>query len=97
MTDEQIIDILDRRFRRYKQNYVDGNRTRSVFAQAVVLCKAGIPQVRAIEYLMSRFLPTGFLKEKVIRETENAYNKNRAYFGIERGQYLSYSNYRKLK
>lgn len=97
MSNEQIIEILDRRFLRYKQNYEDGNRTRSVFAQAVVLCKAGIPQIIATEYLISRFLPTGFLKEKVLRESANAYYKNRKLFGTERGNYRSYSNYLKSK
>lgn len=97
MSDEKIIEILDRRFSRYPQNYQDGNRTRSVFAQAVILCQAGIPQVKAADYLMSRFLPTDFLKEKVLRETANAYSKNGTFFGIERGQYLNYPNYRKSK
>lgn len=97
MTDEQIIEILDRKFSRYKQNYEDGNRTRSVFAQAVIMCKAGISQINAIEYLSSRFVPTGFLKEKVLWESSNAYTKNRHLFGSERGQYLNYANFLKSR
>ena len=97
LTDEKIIQILDHRYRRYPQNYVDGNRTRSVFTQAVELCKAGIPKIKACEYLISRFEPTGFLREKVMRETESAYFKFKTFFGEERGQYLSYPNYLKRK
>lgn len=97
LDDEKIIAILDRQFSRYPQNYIDGYRTRAVFAQAVILCKAGIPKEKAREYLISRFERTGFLREKVVRESDSAYFKFRTFFGEERGQYLSYPNYLKRK
>jgi len=97
LSDERILEILHRRFSRYPQNYTDGNRTRSVFVQATILCQAGIPKIKALDYLISMFTPTGFLKDKVVRETESAYAKLRTAFGSERGNYLSYPNYLQRK
>ena len=63
MTDEQIIKILDIRFQKFPDNYIDGNRTHSIFIQAEELCEAGIDIEKAINYLESRFLPTGYDKK----------------------------------
>ena len=97
MTDEQILQILDRKFHGYKHNYVDGNRTEAIFVQASKLCKAGIPQDKAIEYLKSQFLPTGYQETKLVYEAGRGYEKNSALYGIERGDYLPYNEYKKKK
>ena len=95
VSDEYIIGILDRRFQRFPDNYKDGHRTKSIFAQGATLCKAGIPEDKALDYLMERFLPTGYEPGRLKRETHRAYEVNTDYFGSERGKYKSYSNYKK--
>ena len=97
MTDEQIIKILDIRFQGFKENYIDGNRTHSIFIQAKVMCEAGIDIEKAINYLESRFLPTGYDKEKLRYEVNRSYGKNAEMFGMKRGEYKPYSEYKKSK
>lgn len=97
LSDEDIIKILDRRFHSYPLNYIDGNRTRSIFAQAAILCKAGIPEEKAQEYLEDQFLPTGYSQRKLHYEVVNAYYKNKPLFGTERANYLSNWDYKKYK
>ena len=97
MTDEQIIKILDIRFQKFQDNYIDGNRTHSVFIQAKELCEAGIDIEKAINYLESRFLPTGYDKEKLRYEVNRSYEKNAEMFGMKRGEYKPYSEYKKSK
>ena len=97
MTDEQIIKILDIRFQKFQDNYIDGNRTHSIFIQAKGLCEAGIDIEKAINYLESRFLPTGYDKEKLRYEVNRSYGKNAEMFGMKRGEYKPYSEYKKSK
>lgn len=97
MTDEQIIKILDIRFQKFQDNYIDGNRTHSIFIQAKGLCEAGIDIEKAISYLESRFLPTGYDKEKLRYEVNRSYSKNAEMFGMKRGEYKPYSEYKKSK
>ena len=97
MTDEQIIKILDIRFQKFQDNYIDGNRTHSIFIQARSLCEAGIDIEKAISYLESRFLPTGYDKEKLRYEVNRSYGKNAEMFGMKRGEYKPYSEYKKSK
>ena len=97
MTDEQIIKILDIRFQKFQDNYIDGNRTHSIFIQAKGLCEAGIDIEKAISYLESRFLPTGYDKEKLRYEVNRSYGKNAEMFGMKRGEYKPYSEYKKSK
>ena len=97
MTDEQIIKILDIRFQKFQDNYIDGNRTHSIFIQAKELCEAGIDIEKAINYLESRFLPTGYDKEKLKYEVNRSYGKNAEMFGMKRGEYKPYSEYKKSK
>ena len=97
MTDEQIIKILDIRFQKFQDNYKDGNRTHSIFIQAKGLCEAGIDIEKAINYLESRFLPTGYDKEKLRYEVNRSYGKNAEMFGMKRGEYKPYSEYKKSK
>lgn len=97
MTDEQIIKILDIRFQKFQDNYKDGNRTHSIFIQAKGLCEAGIDIEKAINYLESRFLPTGYDKEKLRYEVNRSYEKNAEMFGMKRGDYKPYSEYKKSK
>ena len=97
MTDEQIIKILDIRFQKFQDNYIDGNRTHSIFIQAKSLCEAGIDIEKAINYLESRFLPTGYDKEKLRYEVNRSYEKNAEMFGMKRGDYKPYSEYKKSK
>ena len=97
MTDEQIIKILDIRFQKFQDNYIDGNRTHSIFIQAKELCEAGIDIEKAINYLESRFLPTGYDKEKLRYEVNRSYGKNAEMFGMKRGEYKPYSEYKKSK
>lgn len=97
MTDEQIIKILDIRFQGFKENYIDGNRTHSIFIQAKELCEAGIDIEKAINYLESRFLPTGYDKEKLRYEVNRSYSKNAEMFGMKRSEYKPYSEYKKSK
>ncbi len=97
MTDEQIIKILDIRFQKFQDNYIDGHRTHSIFIQAKGLCEAGIDIEKAINYLESRFLPTGYDKEKLRYEVNRSYSKNAEMFGMKRGDYKPYSEYKKSK
>ena len=93
LTDEQIIKILDIRWSKFPNNYQDGNRTKSVFIQASALCKAGIEMDKALDYLKSKFLPTGFDEGKLGRAVYNAYEMNKHLFGSERSNYRSYNEY----
>ena len=94
LTDDQIINILDIKWSKFPNNYQDGHRTKSVFAQACGLCKAGIEMEKALDYLESKFLPTGFDKDKVGRAVYNAYERNKHLFGSERSNYRSYNEYK---
>ncbi len=94
LTDEQIITILDIRWSKFPKNYQDGHRTKSVFAQACGLCKAGIEMEKALDYLKSKFLPTGFNEDKVERAVYNAYDRNQHLYGSERSNYRSYNEYK---
>ena len=94
LTDDQIINILDIKWSKFPNNYKDGHRTKSVFAQACGLCKAGIEMEKALDYLESKFLPTGFDKDKVGRAVYNAYDRNQHLFGSERSNYRSYNEYK---
>lgn len=97
LSDEQIIIILDRKFSRYSQNYQDGNRTRAVYVQAATLCKAGITPEDAYNYLCSKFNPTGFSQDKVRAQVSSAYMQKQCEFGSERGNYVDYETYKRLK
>ena len=97
MTDEQILKILDRKFHGFKQNYTDGYRTHAIFVQASKLCLAGIPQDKAVEYLKSQFLPTGYQETKLVYEAGRGYEKNSHLYGSERGKYLPYNEYKNKK
>ena len=94
LTDEQIIKILDIRWSKFPNNYQDGNRTKSVFAQACGLCKAGIEMEKALDYLKSKFLPTGFSEDKLEHGVYNAYEMNKNLFGSARSKYRSYNEYK---
>lgn len=97
LSDEQILKILDIRFHRYPDNYVDGNRTKSIFVQASELCKAGVPYEMATDYLLMQFNPTGYNPDKLRYEVCRAYDKNNALYGSKRGEYKSYRNYNSSK
>lgn len=94
LNDDNIIYILDKRFKKFPQNYQDGNRTNAIFAQASELCKAGVSFENAISYLETTFLPTGYIKSKLIHEATNGYKKNEEDFGINREKFLSYNEYK---
>lgn len=94
LKDENIIFILDRRFRQYPQNYQDGYRTKAIFAQASELCKAGVSIENAISYLKECFLPTGYNEGKLVYEANRGYTKNELSFGINRQNFLSYNEYK---
>ena len=96
LTDDQIINILDIKWSKFPSNYEDGHRTKSVFAQACGLCKAGIEMEKALDYLESKFLPTGFDKDKVDKAVYNAYEMNKHLFGSERSNYRSYNEYKSV-
>ncbi len=87
LSDEDIIEIADKRFARYSKRYIDGYRTKSIFVQASTLCKAGIPIDKTLKYLKGCYLPTGYDECKLENETKGAYMKYSSLFGIERGNY----------
>lgn len=87
LSDEEIIEIADKRFARYSQRYTDGYRTKSIFVQASTLCKAGIPIDKTMKYLKEHYLMTGYDEQKLEYETSRAYEKCRDCFGMERGNY----------
>lgn len=87
LSDEEIIEIADKRFARYPKRYTDGYRTKSIFVQASTLCKAGIPKEKAMEYLKEHYLPTGYDEWKLEYETARAYDKWSTHYGTERGNY----------
>ena len=49
---------------------------------------------KALEYLKSKFLPTGFDEGKLGREVYQAYEKNNQLYGSERSNYRSYNEYK---
>ena len=87
LSDEEIIEIADKRFARYPKRYTDGYRTKSIFVQASTLCKAGIPKEKTMEYLKEHYLLTGYDEWKLEYETSRAYTKWNDHFGTERGNY----------
>ena len=97
MTDEQIIKILDIRYQKFPDNYIDGNRTHSIFVQAKTMCEAGIDIETAIDYLKTRYLPTGYGEDKLKYEVNRSYSKNAEMFGMKRGEFKPYSEYKKSK
>ena len=50
-----------------------------------------------IDYLKTRFLPTGYDKEKLRYEVNRSYEKNDEMFGMKRSEYKPYSEYKKSK
>ena len=52
---------------------------------------------KAIDYLESRFLPTGYDENKLRYEVNRSYSKNAEMFGMKRGEYKPYSEYKKSK
>ncbi len=95
LTDDQIIKILDIRWSKFQDNYKDGNRTHSVFVQASKLCLAGIDEDMAVDYLKSKFIPTGFEEWKLRHEVGRAYQKNMHLYCSERLNYKPYSQYKR--
>ena len=87
LSDEDIIEIADKRFARFPKRYTDGYRTKSIFVQASSLCKAGIPKEKAMAYLKQHYLPTGYDEWKMENEVASAYNKCAELYGTERGNY----------
>ena len=87
LSDEEIIEIADKRFARYPKRYTDGYRTKSIFVQASTLCKAGIPKEKTMAYLKEHYLPTGYDDWKLVYEVDRAYDKCAGQFGTERGNY----------
>lgn len=85
------------RFQKFQDNYIDGNRTHSIFVQAKTMCEAGIDLEKAIDYLKTRYLPTGYNEDKLIYEVGRSYEKNADMFGMKRGEYKPYSEYKKSK
>lgn len=87
LSDDDIIEIADKRFQRYPNRYKDGYRTKSIFVQASALCKAGIPIGKALDYLKEHYLPTGYDEDKLEYEACRAYEKNKDLYGTERSSY----------
>jgi len=87
LSDEDIIEIADKRFARFPKRYTDGYRTKSIFVQASTLCKAGIPVDKSMTYLKEHYLPTGYDECKLENETRRAYEKCSNLYGTERGNY----------
>ena len=67
------------------------------FIQAKELCEAGIDIEKAIIYLESRFLSTGYDEDKLRYEVNRSYEKNAEMFGMKRGEFKLYSEYKKSK
>ena len=94
LSDEQIMTILVFRWRKSPNYYQDGNRTRSIFIQACTLCKAGIVESKALNFIKWDFLPTGYDERKLEWEVNQAYKKNCLEFGTERNKYKPYHLYK---
>ena len=50
-----------------------------------------------INDLKTRYLPTGYDENKLIYEVNRSYSKNAEIFGMKRGDYKPYSEYKKSK
>ena len=50
-----------------------------------------------INNLKTRYLPTGYGEEKLKYEVNRSYGKNAEMFGMKRGEYKPYSEYKKSK
>lgn len=87
LSDDDIIEIADKRFQRYSNRYKDGYRTKSIFVQSSALCKAGIPIGKALDYLKEHYLPTGYDEAKLEYEACRAYEKNKDLYGTDRSSY----------
>ena len=95
LSDEDILNILDRKFHRYQKNYQEGNRRNAIYCQAIVLCKAGIPKTKTTDYLFSQYHPFHFPTDELEFEVDKAYIHHQLVYGTERGQYQNYETYRK--
>lgn len=95
LSDEDILNILDRKFHRYPKNYQEGNRRDAIYRQAIVLCKAGIPKTKTTDYLFSQYHPLHFSMDELEFEVDKAYIHHQLVYGTERGQYQNYETYRK--
>lgn len=95
LTDEEILGILDRKFHRYPKNYKVGHRRDAIFKQAIVLCKAGINQSKATDYLKSQYIILNFPAYELECEVTKAYVQFQVQYGCERGQYMNYATYKK--
>ena len=62
-----------------------------------IMCEAGIDLLKAIDYLKTRYLPTGYGVDKLKYEVNRSYSKNAEMFGMKRGEYKPYSEYKKSK
>ena len=97
LTDEDILRILDKKFHRYPRNYEVGHRRDSIYNQAIVMCKAGISDAKASDYLKSQYLPLCAPIDELENEIKKAYTNFQQQYGSERGQYKSYQNYLKSR
>ena len=48
-----------------------------------------------INYFKTHYLPTGYDENKLIYEVNRSYEKNAEMFGMQRGEYKPYSEYKK--
>lgn len=94
LSDEDILNILDRKFHRYPKNYQEGNRRDAIYCQAIVLCKAGIPKAKTTDYLLSQYRPLHFPTDELEFEVDKAYIHHQQVSGTERGLYQNYETYR---
>lgn len=97
LTDDDIVRILDKKFHRYPSNYEVGHRRDSIYTQAIVMCKAGISDIKASDYLKSQYLPLNVPIDELENEIKKAYINFQQLYGSERGNYKSYQNYLKSR
>lgn len=97
VSDEQIIKILDLKWAKSPTFYTDGHRHKSIFCQSKELCHAGVDKSKVLDYLKSRFMPTGFNEYELTKIVTRTYATETANFGCSRGQYENYQNYKNKK
>lgn len=96
-SDESIINILNAYWKKKPDRWKVGNRANSVFRASSELCNAGVNMDKAVDYLITAYLPTGLCKDEIIYHAQRGYQNNAVNYGIYRHKFDGYGSKGKKK
>ena len=91
-SDESIINILNAYWRKQPDRWKIGNRANSVFKASSELCHAGVNMDKAVDYLITAYLPTGLCKDEIVYHAQRDYQNNAVNYGIYRHKFDGYGS-----